>query len=396
VGDHVRVTDAERYRTALLDWLACAVGGAEQPAARAARAAGDGLLERVAALGTAGHVLDYDDTYAPGVVHLSAAVAPAALVLAAELEFDVAAALEAYAAGFEAAGALARASHPRLYDGGWHPTAVCGAVGAATGAARLLDLDREQTESAQALALHRAGGMRAAFGTDAKAIGVGMAAAAGVHAARLAAAGAQVGLAALAEGGTGFEQVFGGRWAVPDPEAPAIRENWLKPYPCCLGTHSTIEAITDVRAQELEPPSPLIVVVHPLERQAAWRDEVQDGLQAKFSLPYLAAFTWLRGAPTNASFIELDVEASAFAGRAVEVRTDSELGEWASQIEAGGEQLARVEHALGSPQRPLDAARAAAKIHDLAGDRLDGVLDDPVRRAGEILAAAGLHLAGAQ
>jgi len=56
------VNDAERYRIALLDWLACATAGAGEPAARAARGAGDGLLERVTAVGTAGHVLDYDDT----------------------------------------------------------------------------------------------------------------------------------------------------------------------------------------------------------------------------------------------------------------------------------------------------------------------------------------------
>ena len=56
------MTDAERYRAALVDWLACAAGGAGERSIRAARAAGDGLLDRVAAAGAAGHVLDYDDT----------------------------------------------------------------------------------------------------------------------------------------------------------------------------------------------------------------------------------------------------------------------------------------------------------------------------------------------
>src|SRR4051794_41219429 len=71
------------YRAALLDWMACAVRGRSEPAARAAAAAGDGLRERVAALGTAGHVLDFDDTYLPGIAHLSAPVAPAAIVVGA-------------------------------------------------------------------------------------------------------------------------------------------------------------------------------------------------------------------------------------------------------------------------------------------------------------------------
>ena len=54
-------------------------------------------------------------------------------------------------------GAVARASHPALYDGDFHPTAVCGGVGAAVAAARLLELGAEQSDSAMAIALHRRG-----------------------------------------------------------------------------------------------------------------------------------------------------------------------------------------------------------------------------------------------
>src|SRR5215208_4910451 len=95
-----------RYSVALLDWLACAAGGRDEPAARAAREVGDPVVFA----GASGHVLDFDDTYLPGLAHLSAPTAPAALVVAAELGRTVAEALEAFAAGFEAMGAVARAS----------------------------------------------------------------------------------------------------------------------------------------------------------------------------------------------------------------------------------------------------------------------------------------------
>ena len=108
-------TDHERYRLALLDWLACAARGRSERAAVAATRAGDGLLDRVAAAAAAGHVLDYDDTWTPGLAHLSAPTAPAALVVAADAGLTVGAALRAYAAGFEAMAAVARASHPALY-----------------------------------------------------------------------------------------------------------------------------------------------------------------------------------------------------------------------------------------------------------------------------------------
>src|SRR3954470_2801591 len=213
------VDDGERYRVALLDWLACAAGGWDEPPARAARAASDPIT----ALGTAGHVLDFDDTWLPGIAHLSAPTAPAALVLAAELEQSVGAALESYAAGFEAMAALAGAGYPALYDGGWHPTAVCGTVGAAVAAATLLGIDRD---AAAALAALRAAGLRAAFGGDGKSLQVGLAASAGAGAARLVAEGASVD---LARARSGWEQAYGAPWGTGLGEA-AIRTNWIKAY----------------------------------------------------------------------------------------------------------------------------------------------------------------------
>src|SRR4051812_21108519 len=126
------------YELAFTDWLACACGGAGERAARAMRGAGENLPAAVAFAATAGHVLDYDDTFAEGVAHLSAACAPAALVLSAQLGLSLGQALDAYSEGFEAMAAVAEASHPALYDQGWHPTAVCGPIGAAVAASRLL------------------------------------------------------------------------------------------------------------------------------------------------------------------------------------------------------------------------------------------------------------------
>ncbi len=382
------------YQVALLDWLACAVAGSEQPAARAARAAGDGALEHVAFLGTAGHVLDFDDTFLPGLAHLSAPTAPAALGLGAELDATTDEALAAYAAGFEAMGALAAASHPALYEGGWHPTAVCGVMGAAVAAARLLRLDAEREATAARLALLRAGGLRAAFGSDGKSLQVGMATADGVLAARMAAAGASV-ADDVPTGGAGFEEAFGGRWPGDDQPShpPAVAANWIKPWPCCLMAHSTVQAAIQARADWLssQDAHPITVVVHPRARRAAAYDDVADGLQARFSIPYLAAYTVRRGAPTVASFDGIDAEVRESALTRFAVRTDPGLGETEARLEVGdGQALARVSSSLGSPEDPMTADQLAAKVADLAGDRLDGALEDPDRPVRDLLAAAGL------
>jgi 2-methylcitrate dehydratase PrpD len=384
---------SDRYRAALLDWLACAARGSREPAAGAARAAGgDGLLERVAAAGAAGHVLDFDDTYAPGLAHLSAATAPAAVVLGGELGADVGAVLAAYAAGFEAMGALARTCHPALYDGGWHPTAVCGSAGAAVTAARLLGLDRDGSGRAIALALLRSGGLRAAFGSDGKALQVGLAAAAGVHAARLASAGANVDAGAIAGARAGFAEAFGVATGAATIGAlldahGAIEQNWIKAYPCCLQTHASIDAALAAGGAGPEPPRPgtqIAVTVHPVSRQAAAVDVPRDGLEAKFSIPYLTAYALLHGAPGVEDFAAVDAEAAALGAR-VAVRTDRAVAPDAARLTIGGELVAHVAAPRGCPANPLDRAARRAKVRALAGDALDGALDDPRRPAKTLL-----------
>ncbi len=372
-----------RYSVALLDWLACAAGGRDEPAARAARQLGDPVV----LAGTSGHVLDFDDTYLPGIAHLSAPTAPAALVVAAELGLTAGDALEAFAEGFEAMAAVARASHPALYDNGWHPTAVCGGVGAAVAAAVLLDAPRDD---AVAIALLRAGGLQAAFGSDGKSLQVGLAAASGVAAARLARAGARV---SLDEAAAGFQQATGGRYAEPggragDPGAPlAIADNWIKAWPCCLQTHGAIEAADRLDG---DAPDDLRVTAHPVSLQAAgYGPEPADGLQAKFSIPYLTAYTLRHGPPTVESFAGVDA-AVAERAKSIEVDADASLLESEFVLSGGGAELVRVTAALGSPQQPMDAAALRAKVERLGGAELAGALDELDRPAGDLLALAGI------
>jgi 2-methylcitrate dehydratase PrpD len=375
------------YRTAFLDWLACAVGGWKEPAAAAARAADPGLLGRVMALGTAGHVLDFDDTYAPGLVHCSAPVAPAALVLGAESNASMGDVLVAYARGWEATAALARPSHPELYRRGWHPTAVCGVVGAAVASAAILGLDDARTDAAINLSLLQAAGLRAAFGSDGKALQVGMAAAAGARAAQLGEAGAS----APDDVRGGFEQAYGVTWSLSDPSAevitsaddsPAIKGNWIKAYPCCLQTHSAIEAAELVR-REGGTAQGAIVDVNPISLQAAPIEIPADPLQAKFSIPYTVAFTRLYGPPGISDFRALDDGALRLA-KEIAVETNPGLGESEVLIETGDVLPIRVQAALGSPQRPMDEAALAGKVQALAGDLLEGALA-PDRPALEVL-----------
>jgi 2-methylcitrate dehydratase PrpD len=404
------------YRVAFSDWLACACGGAGERAALAARtafgAAGgeSALSSRVAFAATAGHVLDFDDTLSDGVAHISATTAPVALLLTAAGGGSVGEAIVAFAAGFEATAAVASASHPALYDGGWHPTAVCGPVGAAVAASLVLGLPDRVREEAVTTALLRAGGTRGAFGSDGKALQVAMAALSGLHGALLAQAGAHVDRRA-AHGPHGFDAVLGAAWpdglygADRDPfatvarrdggfPASGIARNWIKLHPSCLGTHAPIDAAERLRtagagAGDAALDGGLEVAVNTVGRQAAHLDEVVDGLEAKFSIPYCVAYTLAHGRPGPADFGALDAVAARRA-TAVSVVVDDSLPQWGAVLSAGGRELARVDAPRGAPGSPLTTAELEGKVRALAGERLIEALSDLQTPAADVVRAAGL------
>jgi 2-methylcitrate dehydratase PrpD len=384
------------YATAFADWLACACAGADERASRAVRGTGTDLPTRVAFAATAGHIHDFDDTFSDGVAHVSATCAPAALVVAADLGATLGEALAAYAEAYEVMAACAAASHPALYDAGWHPTAVCGPIGAAVAASRLLRLSAAEHEHALRLALLRTGGTRGAFGSDGKALQVGLAAAHGVQAARLARGGVRVDERTV-RGELGFEGVFGARAVTADADAdasvanhPAIERNWIKLYPSCLGTHSPIETALDATARGHDlTHGPLTVTVHPVGRQAAHLDRVLDPLEGKFSIPYCVGLTITSGAPRLADFAAIAPEAVQAAAR-ITVTVDSTLPEFGAVLASPDAELARRSSPSGSPERPVSAAELAGKVDTLTGGRLVGVLDDLDAPAADALSAARL------
>jgi 2-methylcitrate dehydratase PrpD len=114
-------------------------------------------------------------------------------------------------------------------------------------------------------------------------------------------------------------------------------------------------------------------------------------LQAKFSIPYLTSYTLLNGPPVVESFDRVDPAAVARA-KSIEVVTDASLleSEFVLSAGAGGDELSRVQAALGSPQQPMDADALKAKVERLAGPELAAALDDPERPAAELLTLARL------
>lgn len=280
-----------------------------------------GLRQRVPASeaafahGVLAHSLDYDDTHLPSVLHPSATVVPAALAVAEPTRATGAEVVAAIAVGLEIcvrvgmAGYDAATGANRYFDRGQHATSMCGAVGSAAAAAKLLGLSADGVLHAMGIAASMASGIIESnrTGGTVKRMHCGWAAHAGVYAAQLAQRGI-TGPATLLEGRFGFFQAFlGGEFdagAVTDGlgqrwEVPGI---FFKPYPANHFTHAGIDAAlalrdaglrpADVASVELAVPTATVRTIgEPLDVKQA----PETGYQAQFSGPYTVAAALLGG-----------------------------------------------------------------------------------------------------
>ena len=383
----------ETLRLSLLDWAACVRAGAAEPAAAVLRAqaeaeggaaqsslAGSPALRvpaRAAALanGAASHALDYDDTHLGPILHPSVAVLPAALAVAERQGAGGAELLHAALAGAEAAvrvGLWLGPSHPAA---GFHPTATAGTFGATVAAGLLAGLDAERLATALGIAATRAAGLQAVFGTMAKPLNAGAAAATGVEAADLAAAGLTCDPAAL-DGPSGFGPAHAG--AARAAAFEGLGAHWEmarvthKFHACCHGLHAVLEALggLDLPGDQLDRAT---IRTHPRWLSVCAIAAPRTGLEAKFSYRLTAAMA-LAGRDTGAreTFSDAacaDPELLALRDR-IDVLGDRGLSETEAVVDvtAKGGRAHRLHHDIAVPLPPHRLrARLAAKAHRLAG-----------------------------
>ncbi|MBY4895879.1 MmgE/PrpD family protein [Cupriavidus sp. AU9028] len=297
-------------RHALLDWLAVSIAAADEPLVRmladeygdedgpCSLLRGGGARPADAALinGSAGHALDFDDVASAMRGHPTVPVAPAALALAQLQGSSGRELLRALVIGHEIESRIGERLGDAQYRFGLHPTGTTGALGAAAACARLMALDQGSTAHALGLAATQASGLKSMFGTMAKPLHAGKAAMHGVMAARLAARGFTANTAAL-ECPQGFAatQAPGGD-ALPDDferrDGMAIEKTLFKYHASCYLTHSTLEAVAQLRRQhglELHDMESMTVLVAGPHRGVCDIASPRTGLEIKFAIQHLAA-----------------------------------------------------------------------------------------------------------
>lgn len=384
----------EWARHALLDWIGVAIAGSREPLARILReeftangtctllgTGGRTSLHHAALVnGAAGHALDYDDVSREMYGHPTAPVAPALLAVAEATGADGGAILEALAIGIEVECALGEMTGGGHYNLGFHATGTLGSFGAVAACARVLRLDAGRSAHALGLAASMAAGLKVNFGTMAKPLHAGTAAANGLLAARLAARGLTASAEAI-EAPQGFlaTQAPGAVAAPfrPNPDAPWwIERTLFKYHAACYSTHATIAGVRRLRADHdlrLTDMAALTLTVHPRHLKVCNIGEPRTGLEMKFSLRQLAVAA-LDGLDTGALTTYSDANACepryVAARRRVTVRTDPGRDRMTALVEILLTDGRRVETEIdtGQPARDLDAqwTRLTAKFATLA------------------------------
>ena len=261
--------------------------------------------------GTLAHSLDFDDTHAAGSIHPSAPIVPAALTAAEMTGAPVATTVAAVVAGYEVQIRLSLALGPEdHYARGFHPTATCGAFGAAVAAGRLFGLDAGAMGGAFGIALSQAAGSLQFLedGAWTKRFQVGHAAMAGLAAACLARDGFR-GPARAIEGRHGF---LGAYAPAPRPEAAVagLGETWetmaigVKPYPSCRYSHAPLDALLKIRADNDVRPDEVSAAEVGTSRTGlrligepeADKQNPGSVVEGQFSMPFLGAVALRTGA----------------------------------------------------------------------------------------------------
>jgi len=262
--------------------------------------------------GIAAHALDFDDVLTSFTGHPSSPVLPAVFALAEEARLSGRSLLEAFVTGIETQARIGTSVAPAHYKRGFHATGTIGTFGAAAAAARLLGVDADAMEYALGVAGAQAAGLKSQFGSMTKPLHAGKAASNGLLAARLAALGftSARDVVACAQGfaATQADGLDLGILAAPIGSPWYILRTLFKMHASCHYTHSVFEAVRslrgDVAAEDIEG---IRLRVNPDLLAACDIREPKTGLQAKFSMRYVAALALVRGVADPAQFTDESV-----------------------------------------------------------------------------------------
>ena len=328
--------------------------------------------------GVSAHAMDYDFTYFSG--QSIAGLIPAILPVAETTSATPSEMLAAFIIGAEVCGRISRSAPTMSRIGGWHATGTVGTMSVAAACARLLKAPAAAIPDIMGITASLASGVSNNFGSMTKPLHSGHAARDGIMAVLLGAKGFTSSPAAI-EGRDGFFENFarGLDWSL-EPFKD-LGKTWdladtgykIKPYPSGGLGHTAIDAALELRGKV--PLSDIANVEVAITKYALRRYTSTYPVtveNAKFSGPYLAAYTLVHGAPMLSAFTEkaLQDEAVRDFARKVSLTTYQEHADVLDESPAkvtlvlnDGRKLENAKYyPTGSVQVPMTKAQLEAKF----------------------------------
>jgi 2-methylcitrate dehydratase PrpD len=392
----------EGVRT-LLNWVGVAIGGSHHqtvdiatsalaPFSGPAQATLFGRRERFDIMnaafinGVSSHIFDYDDTHLKTIIHPAGPVASAILALSEMQPVSGKDFLNALVLGVETECRIGNAVYPNHYDVGWHITGTSGVFGAAAATGKLLGLSEQQMVWALGLAASQPVGLRESFGSMNKSFNPGRAASNGIFAAILASKNytssdgmieAKRGWANAISTKQDYKEITEG---LGQRYESAL--NTYKPFACGIVLHPAIDAAIQLRGEQQFTTDKITRVelkVHPLVLELTGKKTPREGLEGKFSIYHAVAVALIEGAGGEKQFSDRavrDPTVIALRGKVIPVIDPSikpEQVEMSIELSDGRLLRKRIEHAIGSLEKPMSDSDLERKFTDLA----EGILPPP-------------------
>ncbi|KZD23574.1 MmgE/PrpD family protein [Tardiphaga robiniae] len=398
----------EGVRT-LLNWVGVAIGGSHHqtvdiaasalaPFSGPAKASLFGRNERFDIMnaafinGVSSHIFDYDDTHLKTIIHPAGPVASALLAIAEMKPVSGKDFLNALVLGIETECRIGNAVYPNHYDVGWHITGTAGVFGSAAAAGKLLGLNEQQMIWALGLAASQPVGLRESFGSMNKSFNPGRAASNGIFAAILASKN-YTSSDGMIEAKRGWANAISTKQDYAEiTEGLGKRYesalNTYKPFACGIVLHPLIDAAIQLRNENKLTPDMIKQVnvkVHPLVLELTGKKTPKEGLEGKFSVYHAVAIAFIEGAGGEKQFSDRavqDAKTVELRQKVVPVVDPSikpEQVEMSVQLADGRVLKKRIEHAVGSLEKPMSDVDLERKFADLA----EGIL--PREQAAKVM-----------
>jgi len=396
-------------RRTLLNWVGVAIGGSRHETVEIAVAAltpfsgpaQAGLLGRRERFdimnaafvnGVSSHIFDYDDTHLKTIIHPAGPVASAILAYSEMKPNSGREFLNALVLGIETECRIGNSVYPNHYNVGWHITGTTGVFGAAAAVGKLMDLSEQQMIWALGLAASQPVGLRESFGSMNKSFNPGRAAANGLFAAILASKNftssdamieAKRGWANTVSTKQDYHEILGDLG-----ERYEAALNTYKPFACGIVMHPAIDAAIQLRNEnglKADQIRAIDIRVNPLVLELTGKKTPKIGLEGKFSIYHAVAVAIVEGAAGEKQFSDRAVNDPAIVGLRGKVNPITDPAIKPEQVEMtitlnDGRALSRrIEHAIGSFERPMSDADLERKFLDLA----DGII--PAAQARKVM-----------